>query len=145
MFAQGDYYKAWEGSGLEGRRAMADHLAGMAEMMEAELDPEAIERLVTGADPTSIDEALLWSADSGTHSVLDVGVVADKSDFGTVTPLGEVAMERRFATTEPTSEAVTAAVDHLHEEVAGRWTAISVVGHEAGRPASIFFVGVSGD
>jgi hypothetical protein len=145
VFARGDYFKVWDESGPERRVALAAELAEMAEMMGASIDEGAIERLASGADPGSIDEALMWSMDSGTHSVLDVAVVQDEPAPGAVTPMGTVAMMDLFGTAEPTSTIIEGKLGAVCEGISDRWAAVAIVGYAGGAPESIFFVGVSGD
>lgn len=146
VFAAGTYAKPLEG--LDGFPAelLAQDLVEMAEMTGEEIDPASIERLVAGDDPISIDEALMWSAESGTHSILDMVVgIRDEPDFGVITRLSPEACAEHFGTEHPTESAVEAALGELDALVTERWQGLYVIAYTDDQPSSIFFVGTSGD
>lgn len=145
VFARGDYEKVWDQ--FEGHReALAAELTEMAEMMGVALEPAWVTRLAGGDQPESIDEAIAWSADSGTHSILDiVGGVGDTPDFGVITPLPPSEVEALFGTTQPATATVRGRLGDVDALVHDRWQGFYVVGYAGDEPESIFFVGASGD
>jgi hypothetical protein len=119
------------------------------EMIEQSgLDAATIERLAGGAAPASIDEARLWAAEDGTHSILDVGEVGrvgDPPTFGVVTPLDDSATEALFGSTRPSPGAVEAAEEKALIHVQERWTGHYVTAYDGDRPTALYFFGYSGD
>jgi len=146
VFTAGQYEQAWNQFGPEMRADMARDLAEMAEMMGEELDPESVVRLTETGEPATIDEALMWAADSGTHSILDIAYgVADRPDFGYVTALDAASYQRFFGTTQPTVEEVEAKLLEVDSFIEERWQGVYVVAYLDREPVQLFFVGVSGD
>lgn len=145
-FAAGDYEQVWNQFGPEMRSALASELAEMASMMGEELDPASVTRLAESGVPASIDDALTWAADSGTHSILDIVYgVGVQPDFGYITALDDAAYQRLFATTTPTVAQVEAELLALDSMIEARWQGVYVIAYEDGQPTQLFFVGVSGD
>jgi hypothetical protein len=144
VFARGDYYKPWEDADPEARAAMARQLTEMAGLTGTDLDESILERLRAGAGPASIDEALLWSLDSGTHSVLDVASVQKEPGFGVVTTADAALLQELFGTTEPTSAAIGDNVVAVFDRIS-RWRGVAIVAYADGAPESIAFIGISGD
>jgi hypothetical protein len=149
VFESGDYYRVWD-EFPEHRPAFAGELRMMAEISADEFGPDDFDvALVDGLEgtgpPQSIDQARVWSADSGTHSILDVAKVTDAAELGAVSPLEAAEMERLFGTGRPTVADVEAKRDELDLAPMQRWTGRYVIAHEDGGPAAIFFFGSSGD
>lgn len=91
------------------------------------------------ADPraSSIDEARELSAEDGTCSVLDVYELGPKPAPGIAGPL-------TIGPTKPTKDDIEAALPDLYEAL-GRGEAGYLVCYESGKPASIWFIGMSFD
>ena len=125
VFASGAYAKAWTGLDDFPPELIAGELAEMAEMAGRPVDPASIDRLAAGEDPVSIDEALLWSMDSGTHSILDiVNGIGHEPDFGIITPFARAAYIEVFGTERPSEAAVEAQLMNLDSMVRERWQGI---------------------
>lgn len=151
VFESGDYQRRWDES-PEARAGLAEHLGMFIEMApemleQSGVDGATLERLAGGAAPASIDEARLWAAEDGTHSILDVGKVGDRPSFGVVTPLDGSTTESLFGSTRPTPGAVEAAEDRAFRHVKERWTGHYVTAYDTDgdQPTALFFFGVSGD
>jgi len=67
----------------------------------------------------------------------------DGIDYGVVTPLPEDVLLERFGTTQPTREMIEQDLDILEEVDRGQ--GIYVIVYRDGRPAEIFFGGLSYD
>jgi hypothetical protein len=94
--------------------------------------------------PRTIDEALEWGGEDGTHSILDVERTSMYRQPGTAIPLSEPRLREIFGTTEPTREQV--------EERAGevacllrRGEAVYFPVYEDGQPRQLAFLGCTGD
>jgi hypothetical protein len=149
VFEAGEYYKLWDEFPAH-REAMAGELRMMARMMSDEFGPEGLdESLLEGLDgdgpPRSIDQARLWSAEGGTHSILDVAGISEAPQLGTVSPLDPADAERLLGSTRPAAATVEARREALLLMPLERWTGRYVVAHDNGAPSALFFFGVSGD
>jgi hypothetical protein len=146
VFASGDYARPLELVGDFTREAMAADLREMAELSGEPMEEASVARLAAGDAPGSIDEALSWAMESGTHSILDIsGGVADEVGFGVMTPLSTRGYASVFGTDHPTDDAVAEALDRLDGLIEERWQGLYVIGYQGDTPSSITFVGVSGD
>lgn len=99
-------------------------------------------------DPSSIEDVFhqldeMGSTD-GTHSILDVGSVADEPDYGVVAPLSEAELVELFGTAKPSRAQVEAEQQRL-ASLRSRWEGTYVVAYVKGRPKEILFIGTSGD
>ena len=150
VFESGDYYRVWD-EFPEHREAFAGELRMMARISADEFGPDEFDTsLIDGLDgtgpPGTIDQARMWSVDSGTHSILDVAKVSDAAELGAVSPLESDVAVRLFGTDRPSVADVEARQADLELTPAiERWTGRYVVAHENGAPAAIFFFGYSGD
>jgi hypothetical protein len=102
-----------------------------------------------GLQPRSIDELLVMTGESGTHSILDITHTADIPELGAAIPLSKHRYLKFFGTLTPTRARVDAALavpgDGPSEGVR-RWEAVYVIVHdEAGSPVDYVFLGASGD
>jgi hypothetical protein len=94
--------------------------------------------------PRSIDELLEAAAECGTHSILDIAHVAERSGFGVAAPMTPAAVERAFGTAQPDH----AQVEEKWVDVAeglGRWQARYLVVYRQGLAHEFAFIGCSGD
>jgi hypothetical protein len=103
------------------------------------------QRRPTPSDP---DTLLASQPDSGTHSIIDMcrGVSVEPAMF-TVSPLTPAELVDLFGTATPSTEQVTAWVDHTggHGERKG-WVGLYLISYAAdGSPENLHFAGFSGD
>lgn len=125
---------------------IAEEVAEEAAMQGTPLDDDSIARFAAGADPISIDEALTWAMESGTHSILDlVGGVASAPTFGVAAPVSGDDLVALFGTDRPSEAQVEARLDALDELAGGRWQAVYLAGFTDDQPTALYFVGSSGD
>lgn len=143
-FESGDFERSWDFA----RGLLVMDVEEIGEASGQPMAPDSLERLRSGAQPTSIDEALSWAMESGTHSILDVDEVVDvvgDGDLGTVMPLSAERYPELFATVTPTPEQVRAVGHELADESPQRWTGVVVTAFTDGAPSHLFFAGSSGD
>ena len=94
----------------------------------------------------SIAELLEAAAEDGTHSILDIEHTADTPDFGVAWRAQDDALEEIFGTSKPSRADIERKPDGLAERLdLQRWQAVYVVVYADGKPAEIYFEGVSGD
>jgi hypothetical protein len=102
-----------------------------------------------GRQPRSIDELLVMTGDSGTHSILDITHTADIPEFSAAVPLSKHRYLKFFGTLTPTRAQVDAALAAPGEgpgEGVRRWEAVYITIHdETGTPLDYVFLGASGD
>jgi hypothetical protein len=96
-----------------------------------------------GAQHKSIEDALEAADADGTRSILDMEVVSDTPDYGTVAPLPDEELLELFGTTKPTREMVEGSDDLF--EVLERGQGVYVVVYTNDQPSGIFFAGYSFD
>lgn len=98
-----------------------------------------------GADkhPRTPKEALAWSGDSGTSSILDIEHISQRPDYCCAAPLTPDELLRYFGTATPTAAMVDQS-DALWEEME-RGMARYFIAYEQGIPRHIVFVGYSFD
>jgi hypothetical protein len=94
-------------------------------------------------DPVDPDSLLASQPFSGTHSIIDMTEVGSEPCEHTVAPAPAEVLDELFGTRTPTTAQVEDALDIL--DLYGRWCGTYVVGHQEGRPHTIYFVGHSGD
>ena len=126
------------------RRSFRAVQAMPAEMRDAMLDGLSSAMRPPGGEPQTIDELLEWSAEEGTHSILDIERIAKRREFGAAVPLSAARMRRLFGTTEPTHAQAERAAEQLQDEL-DRWQAWCVTVYRDGTPHEYAFIGVSGD
>lgn len=112
---------------------------------------EQLQGLAEGAPPSplgpppTIEELIDRNAEEGTHSIIDVCVVADRPQPGAVAPLSREELVALFGTVRPTRAQVEERVDDL-VELRPNWVGTYVVAYgDDRRPEAIFFAGCSGD
>ena len=96
--------------------------------------------------PKTIEKALQFQADSGTHSILDIVGISQEPEFGHVRPFPREKLVEYFGSETPSHAQIEEAyssgsLEHLSE----RWEGIYVVAYDKGKPSEIFFTGCSGD
>lgn len=94
--------------------------------------------------PATVEQAVEWAGEDGTHSILDVERTGMYRAGGTAIPLSEPRLRDLFGTTEPTRDAVEDGVGEVAAALA-RWEAVYITVYHDGRPSHLAFVGVSGD
>jgi len=102
----------------------------------------------TVESPTSIEDIFhqlddMGSTD-GTHSILDVGSVANEPSYGVVAPLSVSQLEELFGTVKPTRVQIEDRLRVL-AELRESWEGTYVIAYEGAEPAEILFIGFSGD
>jgi len=97
----------------------------------------------SGAQHSSIEDAIEDADADGTRSILDMERVAEEPDYGAVTPMAEEDLVNLFGTSKPTREMIEAN-DELFE-LLERGQGVYVVVYRDGAPAEIFFAGYSFD
>jgi hypothetical protein len=97
--------------------------------------------------PKTIKKLLELQGESGTHSILDVGGVSPKPEFGTVSPLPPTKLVELFGSERPSHAQIERASSSgaLEGFTSERWQGIYVVAYHDGSPSEIFFAGCSGD
>jgi hypothetical protein len=95
--------------------------------------------------PGSIDEAVAWAGESGTHSILDIERCSQTPDFGVAWQLQPAIRRRLYGTEQPTAEDLARVGWHAAAENLDRWQAVYFPLYEDGNPVSLVFVGCSGD
>ena len=98
----------------------------------------------TRGKPTSIDELLERSEDTGTHSILDITDIAPRRRLGAAAPLGERIIEKTFGTSRPTHDQVEAQWPDVAEALKRDYACYLIVFRD-GEPDEYVFIGVSGD
>ncbi|HEX8317185.1 hypothetical protein [Longimicrobium sp.] len=94
--------------------------------------------------PSSIEEAVAWAEEDGTHSILDIERTGMYRGFGVAIPLSELRLREFFGTTEPGRDAAEEAAHEISCSLA-RWEAVYFPVYEDGKPRHLVFIGVSGD
>jgi hypothetical protein len=94
-----------------------------------------------GPKHVSIKEALKDADADGTRSILDIGRVAERRDYGVVAPLSKSQLMRSYGTVEPTRKMVE---EKMYLEIE-RGQAIYIIVFDNGHASEIFFVGYSYD
>ena len=149
VFESGDYYLA--GRGGAAPPAFEDYLAQMPPDLVADVGEDEVRRwhaqqaARVNAEPTSIDQLLALAAEDGTHSVLDVGEIADAPRMGALSPMPESEREKLFGSARPSRDVVEAAQHAIHSP-AGRWSGYYFTVYDDDANARwLCFAGVSGD
>jgi hypothetical protein len=94
---------------------------------------------------TGPDSLLDAQAFSGTHSVIDMTLVADQPTYHAVAPAPAEYLLALFGTTEPSVTVVAEAVAAHRLAGFARWQGMYLIGYSGAQPAEVFFVGHSGD
>jgi hypothetical protein len=94
--------------------------------------------------PSTMEEAVAWAEEDGTHSILDIERTGMYRGFGVAIPLSEPRLRELFGTTEPVRAAMEGAAGEISCSLA-RWEAVYFAVYEDGKPRHLAFVGVSGD
>jgi hypothetical protein len=89
------------------------------------------------------DEALMASAEEGTHSILDIAKISRAPAMCTACVFDEEELQRYFGTTRPTLEAIEGC-DELWNDI-DRGSARIVIAYENARPSQLVFMGYSFD
>lgn len=95
-------------------------------------------------NPASIEQAIEWTGEQGTHSILDITRTATIRDYGVAIPLSAPLLRRWFGTTEPTREQVEEASGKVGFDVP-RGQAVYFPVYQDGEPRELAFIGASGD
>ncbi|HEU0299894.1 MAG TPA: hypothetical protein VFR37_10575 [Longimicrobium sp.] len=150
VFREGSYRRPWE---------FPDILSGLYQLPSlgwgARLKLWAIESLFTTIElvrwafwgfrrPSSVDEAVAWAGEDGTHSIMDVERTGMYRAEGVAFPLSEPRLRSLFGTDRPTRETVEEKADELACSLARGEAVYFAVYHDGG-PREIAFFGVSGD
>lgn len=94
----------------------------------------------------TIDELLEAAAEDGTHSILDIQCTASEPDFGVAWPAPDEVVRRVYGTERPSRAQIEAQQGNISEALElERWQAVYVLVYDQGKPAEIYFEGVSGD
>lgn len=94
--------------------------------------------------PKTIEEAVEFAAEDGTHSILDIYRTGNRPEFGISTPLPEIKIRDAYVTTEPSRQVIEQHSDTILAGIA-RWEAVHFVVFEGGKPNEWVFLGCSGD
>lgn len=97
--------------------------------------------------PATIEELLEMNGDEGTHSIMDIFMVAPGPDYGVAAPLSPDELIQYFKTARPTHADVEnnpAAVDDIQTS-RGRWIGTYIITYDGDAPSEILFFGHSGD
>jgi hypothetical protein len=97
--------------------------------------------------PKTIEQALEHQAESGTHSILDIGGISEESEFGQIHPFPRAKLVEYFGSETPGHAEIEEAHDSgsLEGFVSKRWEGIYIIAYRNGSPYEIFFAGCSGD
>jgi hypothetical protein len=147
VYARGEYYKEQPGQDLD--MTEAEFRASLGE--PAEDDDGQYEFLVedwldrkSRPVPVDPDTLLAAQADSGTHSIIDMGNgVSARPQFATVSPLTGDGLMHAFGTETPSAEQVQAWIVRCGDRE--RWVGTYVVSYRDGAPHQLHFCGFSGD
>ena len=123
----------------EQRNQMEDLIATQARAIDAYKDIRGPE-----VEPISIDQLLELSAESGTHSIIDIYFVSDTRELGAAFPMPDDVKLDLYGTTRPTQEQVEAK-SHARGEDLDRWQCWYVIVYKDDQPDEIYFEGCSGD
>jgi hypothetical protein len=94
--------------------------------------------------PRTIEELLEISAESGTHSILDITQTSRRRRQGTASLLSDREVRKIFGTTEPTHDQIEGSLLDVWEKLSP-WQAVYVVVYCDGQPSEYAFIGCSGD
>lgn len=94
--------------------------------------------------PASIEQAVGWAAEDGTHSILDIERTGMYRATGVAIPLSEPRLREAFGTLRPTRDAVEEAVGEVSCSLA-RWEAVYFPVYEGDATRHLAWIGVSGD
>lgn len=150
VFREGSYRRPWEFPDLF---SSVRQLPGLR--WKARLGMWALESVFTTIElvrwalwgfrtPATLEQAVEWAGEDGTHSILDVERTGMYRDFGVAIPLSELRLREAFGTTEPTRDAVEEMAVEISRWLA-RWDAVYFPVYEGARPRHLAFIGVSGD
>jgi hypothetical protein len=140
VFQRGDYFKP-----DEFYSALLD--SEVAENLPLEVRDsleEQIEEMRSRSEPDSIEELIEMSAESGTHSILDIKGISNEPDFGTAAPLTDEELVQLFGTTKPTKSIVEGKISEI-QLLRSSWQGTYIVLYEDKMPKEILFAGFSGD
>ena len=105
------------------------------------LDPDEPD---PGAQHDSIEAAMEAAEEEGTRSILDIGNVGKRPDFGTAGPLPKKVLKALYGTDRPTREMVDGRKLDLFEHLE-RGQCAYVILYRDDAPDEIFFAGYSFD
>ena len=94
--------------------------------------------------PQSIEELIELNQESGTHSIIDITEISNKTSEDESGTLSREDLIRIFGTDMPTRKMVEKKADHLLD-FRGRWLCTYIVVYKEDRPDEFFFTGFSGD
>jgi hypothetical protein len=94
--------------------------------------------------PATMEQAVAWAAEDGTHSILDIERTGMYRTAGVAVPLSEPRLREAFGTLHPTRDAVEEQADEIGCALA-RWEAVYFPVYQDDRPLHLAFIGVSGD
>lgn len=96
--------------------------------------------------PKTIEQALDFQAESGTHSILDIVGVSEEPKFGHIRPFPREKLAEIFGSETPSHSKIEEAHSFGRlEDFADKWEGIYVIAYRDGSPSEIFFTGCSGD
>ena len=151
VFEAGTYVHGWDLLPVL-RGMLAEDLAGLVELgvdgaggAIPGVPEDSIEHLAAGGQPRSIEEALFWAQEDGTHSLIDIQAVAAEPQLFALAPLGDAEVAALCGSATPSPADVEARIDDLMERIEQRWTALAITAYVDGAPTQIYFVGASGD
>ncbi|MGA7324229.1 MAG: hypothetical protein WBX25_07055 [Rhodomicrobium sp.] len=98
---------------------------------------------VPGCKHASIRAAQIAAGADGTRSILDIDRIAEKPDFGAISPLDEDELMALFSTIKPTRKQIESN-DDLFESIE-RGQGIFVIAYKSDEPSEIYFAGYSYD
>lgn len=97
--------------------------------------------------PDTIEELFKMCTESGTHTILDIGHLADDpecNDYFTAIPLSEAQLLDLFGTTKLTRKMIEEKRRTLWS-LRQNWQATYIIVYKNGKPEEIYFAGFSGD
>jgi hypothetical protein len=111
-------------------------------IMSGDLGPKKPKR-----KPKTIDDALEFQAESGTHSILDIVGISQEQKFGHIRPFPREKLVEFFGSETPGHAKIEEAHDSgsFEDFVSEKWEGIYIIAYRDGSPSEIFFAGCSGD
>ena len=147
QFTAGEYYRNWEDS-LEYLDDALEEF-GIDDIDDTNTPgwTASLEAVRTGGLPLTHQAAVVLSTTEGLHSILDCPTITDTPAFASITAFAADESSAIFGTTQPTTESARSVLAGLDtSQWTNRWEGRYIIGHHAnGTPATIHFIGFSGD
>ena len=97
-----------------------------------------------GRRARTIDDAVEYAAEDGTHSILDIQRTSGHEEFAAAVPLSKHRVEEVYGTNEPSQAQVRQSSAMLLDQIP-RWSAVYFPVYTDGNPTELAFLGCSGD